>query len=201
MLLALLFACDRSDHVDTGCIDTTWFVDADGDGFGGLPIEDCDAPVGAVEFGGDCDDTDPDVHPDAMELCDGIDRDCDGAISEETTLYIDEDGDGWGTDAVVACPGEGLASQGGDCDDDDSTVHPDAEEIPYDGIDQDCADGDLVDVDGDGSPYGEDCDDDDGQRHPWFIETCGDGIDNDCNSIPTGSGSMRSSRERLHPSS
>jgi len=37
--------------------------------------------------------------------------------------------------------GDGYAAEAGDCDDDDREVHPDAEEIPEDGIDSNC-DGD-----------------------------------------------------------
>jgi len=187
MLLILLAACDRSDGdsdgLDTGCPATSWYVDADGDGFGGEEHADCDVPVGAVDVGGDCDDDDESIHPGATELCDGIDRDCDGTVSEETTLYVDSDGDGWGDAEVISCPASGLADLDGDCNDEDAEIHPEAEEIPYDGIDQDCIDGDLDDVDGDGARYGDDCDDDDARRHPWSIETCGDGVDNDCNDI------------------
>lgn len=41
---------------------------------------------------------------------------------------------------------------GRDCDDDDPEVNPTLLEVPYDGKDNDCRDGDLVDVDGDGFP-------------------------------------------------
>ena len=62
-------------------------VDSDGDGF-------------SVDT--DCDDENPDIHPDATEICDEIDNDCDGVVDEPdaagaTTWFADQDGDGWGT--------------------------------------------------------------------------------------------------------
>ena len=71
-----------------------------------------------------------------------------------------------------------------DCDDSDATIHPSAEEVPYDGIDQDCDGDDLVDVDGDGFEApdvgGTDCDDEDATVYPGAPDTWYDGVDSDC---------------------
>ena len=42
---------------------------------------------------GDCDDTDANVHPGALEVVNDVDDDCDGLIDEGTEVY-DDDGDG-----------------------------------------------------------------------------------------------------------
>ncbi len=142
----------------------------DGDGDGWRSGEDCDeaalsceAPAGHVGVSGDCDDSDATIHPDAEESCNGKDDDCDGEVDEETAdatdWYADADGDGFGAgDPTEACfaPDDHVADDT-DCDDTEETVYPGAEELPYDGIDQDCDGEDLLDLD--------DCD---------------DGIDNDC---------------------
>ena len=59
------------------------------------------------------------------------------------------------------------------------------EEIPYDGLDNDCISGDLVDVDEDGHAWdgmegGTDCDDEDADGNPDVAEVPYDGVDNDC---------------------
>ena len=64
---------------DTDCVPSTWYRDADGDGYGdeANAREACDALSGEVAEGGDCDDTTDTVHPGADEICgDGVDNDC-----------------------------------------------------------------------------------------------------------------------------
>ncbi len=105
------------------------------------------------------------------------------------TGCTDADGDGYGV-------GEGCTTLP-DCNDNNASINPAADEICGDGIDQDCNqtpdDGcpgvDCVDNDGDGMPSGpdcvvEDCDDNDPARFPGNPEICGDGIDQDCDGIP-----------------
>ncbi len=60
---------------------------------------------------------------------------------EEKRASLDQDKDG----APFDGPGK-------DCDDSDDRVSPNNPEIPYDGLDNDCQGGDIVDADGDGFP-------------------------------------------------
>lgn len=150
---------DTDTDVDSGIVDSgseceeaPFYPDADEDGFGAPvdPIWSCEAPDGFVSDNLDCDDTDPAIHPGAMELCGGVDEDCDGLWDDEddnideatlSVWYLDADGDGFaGADAAEACdpPGEDWFADEADCDDTDDSIHPDAEEICEDGVDNNC---------------------------------------------------------------
>jgi len=131
-----------------GCT-VIWHLDADGDGFGdpSTPLGHCDQPTGYVENADDCDDTQPQVGPGNPEICDGLDNDCDGLVDNDatdaSTWYADLDGDGFPNagnqfDSCDEVDGYLLAPAAFDCDDGDPSVHPDAREIPDDGVDQDC---------------------------------------------------------------
>jgi hypothetical protein len=113
--------------------------------------DDTAAPVDVDEDGYtsdiDCNDEDPDVHPDADEICDEIDNDCDQAIDEEDdslidgfSLYLDQDGDGYGlmdSQVSVCEESSGFVDNDEDCNDDDADIFPGATEI-CDGVDSDC---------------------------------------------------------------
>jgi hypothetical protein len=90
-----------------------------------------------------------------------------------------------GSPAEYDLDGDGFATCGGDCDDNDPTAHPGAIEEPN-LIDDDC-DGEvdegtvLADDDGDGFSEDEgDCNDGDASVYPGAEEIPGNGIDDDC---------------------
>ncbi len=147
--------CNRRDDDCDGTIDepdaadaTTWYADADGDGYGdgGVSTIACNRPDGTVADGTDCDDTVASVHPGATEICNELDDDCDGTAdgpdaADVTTWYPDRDGDGFGDagSPVIACTApDGAVTDPADCDDAEVTVHPGAAEVADDGIDQNC---------------------------------------------------------------
>ncbi len=130
--------------------------DSDGDGW--YTDQDCndanadvypDAPELCNGLDDDCDGI-PDDNVGVAEVCDGVDNDCDGFIDNDAIdglkLYEDRDGDGWGTgEAISSCDLlEGLSDNNGDCDDTNKKVHPEAREIPNDEVDNDCKQGDQT---------------------------------------------------------
>jgi IgGFc binding protein/Sulfatase-modifying factor enzyme 1/Putative metal-binding motif len=117
----------------------------------------------------------PDDQDDDASATDCDDPDCLGTWCSDVR---DDDGDGF--------------AEPDDCDDSDPDIHPAAQEICGNGIDENCnGNGDDIDSpdnDGDGvarcvGGVITDCDDWDSSRSPNIPEICGDGIDNNCDTI------------------
>jgi hypothetical protein len=145
--------CDGIDNDCDGETDespsngTVAWADSDGDGFGDgdTRTDTCAVPAGWVEVGGDCDDANSAIHPDADELCDGVDNNCDAKVDNDpvdtTTFYIDADLDGYGSDetTVQSCDMPvGYSANDDDCNDSNPRTSPGAEELSCDNIDNNC---------------------------------------------------------------
>jgi hypothetical protein len=131
-----LATCD-----DGSCITaTTWYEDLDGDTYGNqsAPLVACAQPVGYVLDNSDCDDSNANVNPGAVEIpCNSLDDNCNDQIDENSvngctnpaacnynpsancddgscvvsdTWYTDSDGDGFGADE------QGVEFCGNPCD-------------------------------------------------------------------------------------
>ncbi len=95
-----------SNENPTSCIDS----DADA-------YDTCDPDM-------DCNDNEAAINPEALEVCDGVDNNCDGFLDG-----TDNDGDTYNS-SVVSC---GPV----DCNDSDATINPGASET-CDGLDNNC---------------------------------------------------------------
>jgi hypothetical protein len=193
--------CDDLDNdcdttFDEGATDApTWYDDSDGDGFGDADASTvtCDAPSNTVADDQDCEDTDAAVNPDAPEVCDFTDNDCDGLVDDDdpdvadaSSWYADSDADGYGDPGAHTRSCEqpsGTVTDATDCDDSDDSVNPDTSWY----------------LDHDGDSYGDptlgstsceaptalyvrddtDCDDGDSAVNPAATPVC-DGSDADC---------------------
>ncbi|MFT5684520.1 MAG: hypothetical protein ACI8RZ_005461 [Myxococcota bacterium] len=121
---------DCEDPNDYNCDGSVGYADADSDG------------IAACE--GDCDDSSATVNPDADEICDEIDNDCDGETDDNAidapTWYLDHDGDAYGDSAYsfTNCDQPpSYVDNAEDCDDLDVTSYPGAEEV-CDSADNNC---------------------------------------------------------------
>ena len=210
--------CDFIDNNCNGLIDEgaeqIWFLDEDADGFGTYenPIYRCEPLPGYTDNDLDCDDSNPTVYPEAPEICDELDNNCDELVDEGLTFpqYADVDEDGFGNieEVVEFCtPKEGYTEDSSDCDDSTNLVFPGAPEL-CDGLDNNCdeeidnnpvnAPDWFLDIDGDGfygtptlplctappdsSPLSDDCNDNDQSISPNAQEIC-DEIDNNCDGV------------------
>lgn len=212
--------CDNMDNncnglVDDGVTEQTYYQDNDNDGYGSdNTVQSCFQPFGYVIDAGDCDDTDADINPGAVEQCDNIDNNCNGQVDdgvELQTFYEDLDGDGYGSMVFITDCEErpGYVSNSEDCDDEDESINPGAEEL-CDELDNNCDGGVdeglaqityFADLDGDG--YGDaavvetsclntfagfvlnpdDCDDSNAGINPAAEEIADNGIDDNCDGV------------------
>jgi len=174
--------CDGFVNLDDPSLDLStigaWYQDLDQDGFSNgvlVAASACDPIPGATDNidALDCNDADAAIHPDATEVCDGIDNDCDDTIDDvapenRTPWYDDRDGDGDGdafSDPVAfQCepPAGQVSALNGDCRDDVFEVSSIHAEV-CDGFDNDC-DGLFDD------------DDDDVVADAWYVDDDGDGF-------------------------
>ena len=204
---------DCNELVDDGVLET-FYADVDADGFGGTAEgmwEGCVAPPGWSKDGTDCDDEDDERYPGNVEVCDGVDNDCDALADDgvTSTFHPDLDSDGFGStagswDGCEAPPA--WIADGTDCDDADEQSFPGNPEV-CDGADNNC-DGTAdegktsvfyADADSDGfgnktqsykgctAPLGwltdsTDCNDASQAAYPGNKEVC-DRLDNDCDGL------------------
>ncbi len=147
---------DSCDGVDQDCSGTadqdaptsTWFADADADGYGdaGVSAVQCDQPSGYISDATDCNDGESGVNPGiADDSCDGVDQDCSGTADQDaptSTWFADSDNDGYGdgTDLVDQCDQPiGFVADKSDCNDDDGGINPSITDDSCDDVDQDCS--------------------------------------------------------------
>ena len=165
---------DCTDPNDYNCDGTVGYADGDGDTFAACL---------------DCDDGAAAVNPDAQEVCDGLDNNCDSntddfTAADASVYYLDADQDGYGNAgrSVNACgPPSGYTEDATDCDDTNPSANPASTveecstpgDLNCDGVEN------YVDADQDGYAACDECDDSVRYTHPGATETC-DGMDNNC---------------------
>ncbi|MBL8914839.1 MAG: putative metal-binding motif-containing protein [Archangium sp.] len=159
---------DCDIQTDEGLATQNYYVDLDSDGYGAMgstPQASCGAVPGRVLNNTDCNDNNSMVRPNAAELCNGVDDNCDMAIDNGVmtqNYYVDSDSDGFGAAGSVpqsSCSAiAGRVTNNSDCNDMNSAIRPTATEI-CNMVDDDCdmqTDEGLTfltyypDVDGDG---------------------------------------------------
>ena len=167
--------CDSVIDEPTAVDAQFYYPDQDEDSFGAMVdgTAFCYPQAGYVTNNSDCDDYTQSINPNASEVCNNLDDDCDGGVDDddpdETPLfqvqyYADPDGDLYGdlSQPILSCPSYsngvesipvGLADNGMDCDES------------------------LTDLDGNGVADG-------AAINPSASELCTEFIDENCDGYP-----------------
>jgi parallel beta-helix repeat protein len=140
--------CDGEVDESTASDATTYYLDADADGYGltSSTTKSCSVPSGYSATSGDCNDSSAAAYPGGTEICDTLDNDCDGSTDESSatdalTWYRDSDSDGYGKLTVTSSSCSkptGYVADSTDCDDTKSAVNPGEDETCFNSIDDDC---------------------------------------------------------------
>ncbi len=196
-------ACDDGDNASAdGCSslcedETLWYADTDIDTFGD-PLSSVfavDQPVGHVADDSDCDDDDADISPDAEDICDLVDNDCNGTADDDFAadlgdacsagtgacedageLVCNSDGSGTECDAVAGAAGDELCGDtiDNDCDGETDEGYAELGDACAVGVGACETSGVLVCSD---DALSTECDAEAGDA---VNEVCDDDIDNDC---------------------
>jgi len=92
-------------------VGSTWYADADSDGYGNaaVTLTACTQPSGYVANHNDCNDANAAVHPGAIEICDGIDNDCNNFTDQADPNVVDN------TPPTISCPANQTVAASNNC--------------------------------------------------------------------------------------